>query len=172
MPETILVSACLLGFRCRYDGTAKINLQALAFLRDHGFTPVPVCPEQLGGLSTPRSPCRFDCGDGTGVLNGNGRLFDDQGQDRTGAFLRGAHAALAITRDHGCRLALMKERSPSCGPHWVHDRQGIQTGSGVAATLLKREGIPVFSEEELAALEEFLNNAALKEKILVKSKQE
>lgn len=149
MPEPILVSACLLGLHTRYDGAAREHPGVLAWLRDHDLLPVPVCPEQLGGLPTPRPPCRFVQGDGRTLLDGEGRLQSEDGRDLAPAFLLGARETLRAARACGCRRALLKERSPSCGSRFVYRGETLVPGQGVAAALLLRNAIAVCSEEEL-----------------------
>ena len=139
----MLVSACLLGVRCRYDGGGKA-LSELAPLMDR-FELIPVCPEQLGGLSTPRTPAE----------RRGGRVFDREGLDVTGAFAHGADQACHLARLYGARLALLKARSPSCGSGTIYDGSftgATVPGDGVAAEALKAMGVRVYSEEDLAAL--------------------
>jgi uncharacterized protein YbbK (DUF523 family) len=152
MSATILVSACLLGIHCRYDGAAKPHSGVRDFLACKGLIPIPVCPEQLGGLPTPRTPCRFVTGSGPEVLAGSGEVVSRDGHLRTQAFLAGAEEALEIARQCGCRLALLKERSPSCGVHQCYQGENLLKGMGVTTALLARQGIAVFSEEELEKL--------------------
>lgn len=137
--EALLVSACLLGVPCRYDGRAKpcAMVQALA----GEFALVPVCPEQLGGLSTPRPPAeRREDG-----------VYTAAGADVTAAYRRGAAAAVAMAQKHGCRAAILKEKSPACGVRCVYDGAfsgTLRAGEGVAAGALRRAGVAVYSEEE------------------------
>lgn len=139
----VLISACLLGVRCRYDGGAQPQaglqrLSALAAL-------IPVCPEQLGGLPTPRAPSERR-GDG---------VCDISGADVTGAFRRGAGETCRIAALSGARLALLKARSPSCGSREVYDGSfsgRLVPGSGVAAQALRDMGVRVFDETEIEAL--------------------
>ncbi len=149
MPRPLLVSACLLGLRTRYDGTTKRNEKVLAFLERENLIPVPVCPEQLAGLPTPRPATRFCSGDGRAVLDGTGTVCNAQGACVNDLFLRGAAETLKVARLTGCREALLKERSPSCGVHQVYLEQSVVAGRGVAAALLERHGIRVCSEEDL-----------------------
>ncbi|PLX84704.1 MAG: DUF523 domain-containing protein [Desulfuromonas sp.] len=149
MPRPILVSACLLGLQTRYDGAAKRNAAVLRYLADRNLTPVPVCPEQLAGLATPRPATRFTSGDGTGVLNGTGTVKNSEGKIVNDAFLRGASETLEVARLSGCTEALLKERSPSCGVHQVYLEETIVPGQGVACALLSRRGFQVRSEEDL-----------------------
>ena len=142
----ILVSACLLGLACRYDGDARGDERLER--RVAGGRLIPACPEQLGGLPTPRPPVELVAGSGEDVLDGRARLRDDTGEDRTEAFLRGARQALALARMAGCRRALLKERSPSCGRTTLVSLDGrSRPGRGVTAALLLREGLEVISEE-------------------------
>lgn len=132
-----LVSACLLGEACRYDGTAKpcAAVQALAERAEL----IPVCPEVLGGLPTPRVPCEIVAG----------RVIDANGADKTEAYQRGAEKALQIAREHGCTKAILKEKSPSCGCGKVHNGKfngGLVSGNGITAQLLMDNGIAVCGE--------------------------
>ncbi len=138
--EPVLVSACLLGHRCRYNGEVlnprPLNLPAKRI--------VPVCPEQLGGLAVPRSPSFFDRDEGgEGVLNGTTRVISEDGTDRTAAFLEGAERTLAIARETGAASACLKERSPSCGCREIYVGPVRKRGCGVTTALLKRNGIRI-----------------------------
>ncbi len=140
---TILVSACLLGLRCRYDGQSKPNGAVLALREKH--TLVPCCPEQLGGLPTPRSPSEWQ----------GARIADREGQDVTARYLRGAEEAVSLARALGCELAVLKERSPACGSREIYDGSfsGVLIpGEGSAARALRAAGIPVYGESELDRL--------------------
>lgn len=150
--ERVLVSACLLGERVRYDGGHCRSLHPiLERWRQEGRI-VPFCPEVSAGLPIPRMPAEIESGDAIGVLRGHLRVFNAVGEDVTLAFLRGAEKALALCRRYRIHVAVLKESSPSCGVHWVHDgrfsRRKIP-GMGVTACVLFREGIQVFSEEQL-----------------------
>ncbi len=139
----ILVSACLLGVPCRYDGGSKRCSEIEELLHRH--TCVPVCPEQLGGLPTPRPPAERRC-EGVYMVDG---------ADVTGEFQRGAAAALELARLYGCEAAVLKERSPSCGRGVIHDGTfsgGLTAGDGVTAALLEAEGIPVYGESRIKEL--------------------
>ena len=139
----ILISACLLGLRCRYDGDEKACVQALSLI-GRGHTLVPVCPEQLGGLPTPRTPCeRVD-----------GRVLTADGEDRTEAYERGAQQAYKLYQALQCDCAVLKARSPMCGCGCVYDGTFTGTltaGDGVLAALLRKNDAPVFTEDELDA---------------------
>lgn len=137
----VLVSACLLGVNCRYNGIPKEDVAVKALLTREDITLIPVCPEQLGGLSTPRTPSERK---GDGVVS-------SEGEDRTDAFLRGAEEALRIAKLYGCESAILKERSPSCGNKEVYDGNFTGTlvsGEGVTAELLRANGLKVFGESE------------------------
>lgn len=148
--QPILVSACLLGLLTRYDGTCKGDAKVLDYLRREQLIPVPVCPEQLAGLPTPRAKTCFAQGDGAAVLDGSGRIIRaSDGTRMNEIFLKGAIETMKVARLARCRRALLKERSPSCGVHAIYRGEEICPGSGVTAALLTRNGIEIFSEEDL-----------------------
>jgi uncharacterized protein YbbK (DUF523 family) len=149
MSRPILVSACLLGLSTRYDGQAKGNAKVLDYLTANDRLPIPVCPEQLAGLPTPRPATCFAEGDGVAVLAGAGAMVNRQGERMDEAFRRGARETLYIARLTGCREALLKERSPSCGVHRVYLGNQLVAGSGVASALLEQAGIKIISEADL-----------------------
>ena len=141
----ILVSRCLLGEACRYDGKSK-PVALVRALEEQGHTLIPVCPEVLGGLSTPRPPAE---------LQPDGRVVNRAGEDVTAAYRAGAEQALALARAHNCELAVLKAKSPSCGSIQRYDGTFTGTlipGQGVAAALLTEQGIRVLDEEHLAEL--------------------
>lgn len=143
----ILVSACLLGCACRYDGGSKPCAAVRALAARH--TLIPVCPEIYGGLPTPRTPCEI-VGD---------RVLSKDGADRTDAYRRGASEALRLAGALGCRAALLKARSPACGSGEVYDGSfsgTLTAGDGVAAAALRAAGIAVFGEDRLPDLENWL----------------
>ena len=140
---TLLVSACLLGCPCRYDGKSKPNDAVLALMSQ--YTLIPICPEQMGGLATPRIPAERK----------DGGVFTENGGDVTGQYRRGAEEALRLARLYGCKYAILKERSPSCGSGQIYDGSFSQTlisGDGVTAQLLKESGITVLGESEVDRL--------------------
>ncbi len=144
--EPILVSACLLGIPCRYDGASQPDpeIQALAI---QGKI-IPVCPEVAGGLPTPRPPAEIVGGDGAAVLDGSGHVVTVDGNDVTEAFLRGAQAALEAALSAGAGKAILRAHSPSCGVEAIYDGTfsgRLKPGMGVTAALLTRHGIPVES---------------------------
>lgn len=149
MPRPILVSACLLGLPTRYDGGSKSHPGVLALVEDPALILIPVCPEQLAGLPTPRPPCSFLQGDGGDILAGRGELRDEGGRAMHEAFVRGAEVTARIAALTGCSEAILKERSPSCGVHQVV-RSGLAVpGQGVTAAHLQRLGLKLRSEETL-----------------------
>ncbi|MDR2551402.1 MAG: DUF523 domain-containing protein [Desulfobulbus sp.] len=127
-----LVSACLVGLCTRYDGRSKPDPACLRFLANRHW--IPVCPEQLGGLTTPRPAASLTGGDGHGVLAGTARVVDRDGSDVTDAFIRGARMVLAIAQAQDITLCLLKSGSPSCG---------LAPLAGVTAALLQRHGIRI-----------------------------
>ncbi|MBI2411625.1 MAG: DUF523 domain-containing protein [Deltaproteobacteria bacterium] len=139
MTKTVIVSACLMGLKTRYDGGDALSAEALKELQ--GAIPFPVCPEELGGLPTPRPRAEIDHGDGTDVLNGSSRVVDEKGRDCTAAFLSGAEAVLEIARLTGARAAFLKEKSPSCGVALISKKGAQEPGMGVTAALLKKDGV-------------------------------
>lgn len=158
MSTPILVSACLLGVPCRYDGATKTYPHLMGYFAARKLTPIPICPEQAGGLPTPRPPCHFENGAGQEVLAGSAKVINSHGENKTAAFLQGARKALDTASEKNCRTALMKERSPSCGVQRVYNEKGIMIGEGVTTALLKQHDIAVFSEEELSSLGELFPN--------------
>ncbi|GAA3507224.1 DUF523 domain-containing protein [Streptomyces showdoensis] len=142
--ESVLVSACLRGVPCRYDGRDKPSAALDAALA--GRAAVPFCPEGAGGLPTPRRPAETVGGDGHAVLDGTAKVVDDEGTDVTAEFVAGARRALARARATGCTEALLMPRSPSCGRGRVYDGTftgELVPGDGVTAALLERHGIRV-----------------------------
>lgn len=150
--EKILVSACLLGRRVRYDGqSSRCESDILGRWNAEGRL-VVVCPEVAGGLMVPRPAAEIVGGDGEDVLEGGARLKTKAGVDVTAEFISGARRALALAEHHGVRMAILKARSPSCGSSQIYDgtfRGHKRAGQGVTAALLERYGIAVFNEEEL-----------------------
>jgi len=143
--ERVLVSACLLGRACRWDGGDKRNRALVEAFAHEGVEAVPFCPEEAGGLGTPRPPCVLVGGDGTAVADGRARVVDDAGNDRTEAYLLGARGAVEQARAAGCTVAYLKERSPSCGCALVPTDGGRVEGCGVTTALLRRSGIATIS---------------------------
>ena len=153
MPEKILVSSCLIGKKCAYDGKARIS-GGLCEL-SHMVTCVDVCPEIEGGLSCPRDRNEIVNGSGGDVLNGKARVVSSKGVDRTENFIAGAQAALDKALTFGVKFAVLKAHSPSCAKMRIHTGKfdGVLCdGSGVTAALLRRNGVAIFTEVELGDL--------------------
>ena len=144
--EIIMISACLCGINCRYDGQAVHNSGIIEFLKGKHF--IPVCPEQLGGLSTPRNPSFINKGDGLDVLYGKAKVITFQGKDVTKAFLLGAEQVLEIARLVGSTKAVLKEKSPSCGIKTIYHKEKLVKGCGVTTALLLKNKFSLISEEE------------------------
>lgn len=147
----ILVSGCLFGWSCRYDGKARpCEDEIFSQWRAEGRL-VPFCPEQEGGLPTPRKPCE---------IVGN-RVVTKDGEDCTAQYQAGAEAAVSCAKECGAGICVLKENSPSCGTMYIYDgtfsRQKIKS-SGLAAIALRKAGFPVFSEEELHLANAYLKN--------------
>lgn len=139
----LLVSACLLGMGCRYDGKNNQLPRLAELLKLH--TCIPVCPEIFGGLPTPRPPAE---------RQGN-KVVNNQGEDVTEAFVRGTAEVLRLADLYGCKAALLKERSPSCGSGQIYDGTFSKTlteGDGLAAQLLKKKGLTVYGESQIGEL--------------------
>lgn len=138
----ILISACLLGQYCRYDGQTKVYPQVQAFLGRDDIHLIPVCPEQCGGLATPRPAAERQ---GKCVITANG-------SDVTAQYQRGAEAALYWARLFHCTKAILKEKSPSCGHGQIYDgtfSRTLTAGDGVTAELLRAEGLEIIGESDL-----------------------
>ncbi|MFJ4330208.1 DUF523 domain-containing protein [Streptomyces sp. NPDC088935] len=151
--ERILVSACLVGRRVRYDGGAKpVGGAVVGRWREEGRV-VVFCPEVSGGLPVPRAPAEIVGGDGADVLDGVARVLTASGEDVSRQFVRGARLALEAAQEAGVRVALLKESSPSCGSLRVYDGRFAGTrvpGHGVTTALLRRAGVRVFGEDQIA----------------------
>ncbi len=142
MNVNVIVSACLAGMPCRYDGRSNANDIIIRLARSGGA--VLACPELLGGLSVPRTPCEIF----------HGRVFDAHGCDKTDQFMQGARMALDMALAHGCTTAILKARSPSCGYGCIYDgtfRHALMPGSGFFASLLEKAGLRIFTEEDAAS---------------------
>jgi uncharacterized protein YbbK (DUF523 family) len=155
----ILISACLLGERVRYDGgSAKCEHPTLERWRAEGRL-ISTCPEVEGGGSIPRPPAEIIGGDGGDVLDGAASVLEINGRDTTQGYLCGAQKTLQVAEEKGIRIAILKAYSPSCGHRQIYDGSFTATlkpGQGVAAALLKRNGIHVFNEEEIQEAEAYL----------------
>lgn len=146
----ILVSACLLGLNTKYNGDSNCSDLISMYMSLGKF--IPVCPEQLGGLPTPRPPSEISCGSGHDVLYGGKKVISIDGNDVTRQFINGAREVLKIARDFHVKYAILKEKSPSCGSTQIYDGTfsgRAQPGEGVTAALLRENGIIVYSEKDL-----------------------
>ena len=138
--KKILVSACLLGVACRYDGKSKPVDEVVALKEKYCL--IPVCPEILGGLPTPRIPCEIkEC-----------RVLNRESEDKTAEYIKGAEEVLRLARLLECDTAVLKKKSPSCGSGEIYD--GSFTGKtvqgyGICAELLKANGIKVLDETQI-----------------------
>jgi uncharacterized protein YbbK (DUF523 family) len=141
--ERVLVSACLLGRSCRYDGSHNRDRTLESELAARGLVAVPFCPEEHGGLGTPRDPAWIEAEGAAAVLDGRARVLTEDGRDVTQAFLSGARGALELCRERGLARAFLKERSPSCGVRATHVAGTLSAGPGVTAALLARAGVVV-----------------------------
>lgn len=143
--ESLLISACLMGFDCKYSGGSNaLSSESLAALRAR-YRLIPVCPEAAGGLPTPRVPSERQ----------GEKVVSKLGQDVTEEYRKGAETALYLARRYGCTCALLKERSPSCGNRAIYDGSFTGTlisGDGVAAESLKAAGISVYGESRIKEL--------------------
>lgn len=141
----ILVSACLLGVECRYNHKGALLPEIEALMKNHHL--IPVCPEIMGGLATPRTPAERR-GD---------RVITKDGMDVTSAYEKGASETLKLARLFDCKAAILKERSPSCGSGRIYDGTFtgmLRQGEGVCAQLLSQNGIKVYGESRAGELEE------------------
>lgn len=136
-----LVSACLCGVHCRYNGKSAKGKRIENLVYPGQI--IPFCPEVLGGLSIPRDKAEIIGGDGSKILDGTAMVISQKGEDFTPFFLRGAIASLNIAAKFRIRKAVMKKNSPSCGSGWITRKGMIVKGDGVTATLFKRVGIKV-----------------------------
>lgn len=140
----ILVSACLLGVGCRYDGASKPIPKLRELLKKH--TCIPVCPEILGGLPTPRVPAE---------RQGGTRVVNKDGEDVTEAFIKGTAEVLRLADLYHCKAALLKEKSPSCGCGMIYDGTFTGTlveGDGMTAQLLRKKGLDLYGESQIDEL--------------------
>ncbi len=143
----ILVSACLIGVDCKYNGRNNKNDKLMDYLENK--TVIPVCPEQLGGLCTPRIPAEIVGGSADDVIDGKAKVINKEGLDITGEFLKGAYETLKICRTLDIKKGILKEKSPSCGINQVYDgsfKSKLIDGYGITAALLMKNGVDLKSE--------------------------
>lgn len=151
----ILVSACLLGLRCCYNGCDNTD-QSVLDMREK-YILIPACPEQLGGLQTPRPPSFFIKGDGSQTIEGIDNLINDQNENVSSQFRNGAEETLKICQLFNIKTAILKEKSPSCGTHQIYLKEKLTKGIGVTATILKSNDIRVMSENDIRRPDERKN---------------
>lgn len=147
----ILVSSCLCGEKCKYNGEDNLNVDVMTYLEQKEI--IHVCPEVFGGLSTPRTPAEIVGGSARDVLKGNAKVMTKEGEDVTMAFIRGANKVLQLAKQFHVKQAILKAKSPSCGKGEVYDgsfNQNLIAGNGITAELLLKEGIEVITEVELS----------------------
>src|SRR3990172_11286281 len=141
MSKVVLVSSCLLGIASRYDGRNAKKKKLLESLK--GFVLIPICPEQLGGLPTPRRSAEIQKGDGTAVLKSVAKVLDETGADVTARFMKGAKETFKIMRLNKADAIYLKEKSPSCGVTLIKRNGKTVRGMGVTAAYLKSKGVTV-----------------------------
>ncbi|SDH83395.1 DUF523 domain-containing protein [Alteribacillus bidgolensis] len=147
----ILVSSCLAGLEVRYDGSHCLHTKLNQLVEENKA--VTVCPELLGGFSTPREPAEIIGGDGEDVLDGKAEVVEKSGRIVTDLYMKGAYTALEEAVKIDVAAVVLKENSPSCGSSFIYNGEfkgKKATGNGVTAALLKRNGFQVMSEEEFA----------------------
>jgi len=158
----IIVSACLCGINCKYNGGNNLDVRVLKLMQEGKA--IPVCPEQLGGMKTPRAPHEIANGNGYDVLLGKARILgyknddDDDDDDVTSDYIKGAYETLKIAEAVSASIAILKARSPSCGVSQIYDGTFSGTkrpGNGVTAELLVSKGIKVYTEENLEQIKFF-----------------
>ena len=161
--QKILVSACLLGEKVRYDGlvipASKIMTDILRSTADM----IPFCPEVAGGLPVQRNPAEISGKDGFDVLDGKATVKNINGEDVTLFYLNGAAKALETAIKNNIKVAILKEKSPSCGNSLIYDgtfTKTLKSGKGVTAALFERNGIHVFNEKEIEKAFEFIESYA------------
>jgi uncharacterized protein YbbK (DUF523 family) len=152
----ILVSACLLGQKVRYNAEILPHPGSILDKLEAQGRLIPFCPEVAGGLPVPRPPAEIQGGEGGCVLEGRCRVISAAGEDCTQAFVDGARQTLALAQSEQVTMAILKENSPSCGSAFVYDGSFSRKrlpGEGVTTALLRRHAIQVYSEHDLPSLE-------------------
>ncbi|PJI09702.1 MULTISPECIES: DUF523 domain-containing protein [Clostridium] len=148
--DVLIVSACLLGINCKYSGSNNLNEKVKKLCNN--MTVIPICPEQLGGMTTPRKPAEIKGGSGKEVLDGKARVFDKDGKDVTEYYISGAKETLKIVKMFDAKKAILKANSPSCGCGTIYDGNFIGNkinGNGVTAEVLKKNGIEILNELDI-----------------------
>lgn len=148
----ILVSSCLAGLEVRYNGTHSLDNRISKLVGENKA--VTICPELLGGFSTPREPAEIVGGDGEDVLDGKAKVVEKSGKDVTELYIKGAYATFEKAKKINATIVVLKENSPSCGSSMIYNGEfkGKKiVGNGVTSALLKRNGLQVISEEQFVA---------------------
>ncbi|MEW8957202.1 DUF523 domain-containing protein [Clostridium sp.] len=146
----ILVSACLCGVNCKYNGGNNLK-ESIKKLLEEGKA-ILVCPEQLGGLETPRKPCEISCGSGKEILQGKSKVITKDNIDCTEEFIKGAEETLKIAKAVNPEYIILKSKSPSCGVSKIYDGTfsgRLKDGNGVTVELLLKNGFKVITEEDI-----------------------
>ncbi len=146
----IVISACLAGINCKYSGENNHDEKIMKLIENEKT--ILVCPEQLGGLTTPRDTCEIVGGTGEDVLNGNAKVMTSKGVEVTKQFINGAKEAFRIVDMYKATKAITKAQSPSCGNHKIYDGTfsgNFREGDGVFVTMLKEAGVEVTTEKDL-----------------------
>jgi uncharacterized protein YbbK (DUF523 family) len=158
--EKVLVSACLLGNKVRYNGSnLSIHAEMVNWLNEH-VEIIPCCPEVSAGLPIPRAPAEIQFGQGIDVIHHQAKVMGNDGIDVTSQFIQGAQNALSLCQTQGIRFAVLAESSPSCGSNTIYNGafRGVKIpGQGVTAALLEHNGIHVFSQHTLPELKALLS---------------
>lgn len=152
----VIVSACLAGVNCKYNGKNNLDERVVKLVAEGKA--IPLCPEQLGGCTTPRVPAEIFEGAGRDVLDGKCRVLTTDGEDITDKYLKGAYETLRIARISGAKKAILKSMSPSCGCGRIYDGTfsgKTHEGNGVTAELLQGNGIKVITENDLYFVKSF-----------------
>ncbi len=161
MKPKILVSACLLGNKVRYDANDVPTESSLLDKWNVEGRLIAFCPEVAGGLSVPRLPAEIIGTDGNAVLDGTAKVVDNQGNDVSENFINGAKKALEAAQSNNVKVAILKSKSPSCGSSFIYDGtfSSVQkVGQGVTTALFERNGIKVFSDLEIEKAADFIEN--------------
>jgi len=156
--KNLLVSACLVGINCRYDGKNQQDLNVMQLAKYYNL--IPVCPEQLGGLPTPRPASWFIKGNGVDTNKGLNNMQNEDGKDVSKNFRNGAKEVLTICKLLDIKNAILKENSPSCGINKIYLKDKLIDGKGVTTAILLKNGINVMSENEIWRLNEITNFVA------------
>lgn len=147
----IMVSSCLAGLQVRYNGTHRLDSRIYELVEQNKA--IMVCPELLGGFSTPREPAEIIGGDGEDVLQGKAKVVNKSGEDVTDMYIKGAYSTLKQAQEVHAEIIVLKEYSPSCGSSMIYNGEfkgETIVGDGVTTALLKRNGLKVISEEQLS----------------------